>query len=46
MNPKSKCESKCEKCGVELDEGENICCTCLDDTEGRNHHFWNIKNEC
>tara|TARA_R110001583_G_C5609635_1_gene405211 strand:- start:1012 stop:1191 length:180 start_codon:yes stop_codon:yes gene_type:complete len=35
----------CRKCNITLDDGETICCTCIDDTIGRNAHFSQIKNE-
>jgi predicted amidophosphoribosyltransferase len=35
----------CEECNIEIDMGENICGNCIDDTEGRNQHFWQIKKE-
>ncbi len=35
----------CYKCNVLLDPGEKVCGTCQDDTDGRNQHFWQIKDE-
>ena len=35
----------CEKCKALLDPDEWMCCTCIDDTVGRNQHFWQIRNE-
>ena len=37
--------NKCYKCEIEIDEEDTICCNCIDNTYGRNQHFWNIKNE-
>jgi hypothetical protein len=35
----------CYKCDAEIDEEDIICCNCIDNTDGRNQHFWQIKNE-
>lgn len=35
----------CYKCDIEIDEQDTICCNCIDDTDGRNQHFWQIKKE-
>ena len=35
----------CYKCDAEIDEEDTICCNCIDNTEGRNQHFWQIKEE-
>ena len=36
----------CEECEkIEIDEGDWVCCLCIDDTDGRNEHFWQIKKE-
>ena len=35
----------CYICNVEIDMGDRICGTCQDDTDGRNQHFFQIKNE-
>ena len=32
-------------CGIEIDEEDRVCCLCVDDTDGRNQHFWKIKDE-
>ena len=32
-------------CGIEIDEEDRVCCLCVDDTYGRNQHFWTIKDE-
>ena len=32
-------------CGVEIDEEDTVCCDCIDNTDGRNQHFWKIKDE-
>jgi len=44
-NPHSYPLSTCYKCEAEIDEDDIICCLCIDDTDGRNQHFWDIKNE-
>ena len=38
-------ESKCYKCDTVIDAEDHICCNCIDGTDGRNQHFWQIKNE-
>ena len=38
-------ENTCYKCDIEIDEEDTICCNCIDDTDGRNQHFWKIKDE-
>ena len=38
-------ENTCYKCGIEIDEGDTVCCNCIDNTEGRNQHFWQIIKE-
>ena len=38
-------ENTCYKCGIEIDEEDIICCNCIDNTEGRNQHLWQIKKE-
>ena len=35
----------CDECGIEIDEEDVVCCNCIDSTDGRSQHFWNIKNE-
>ena len=35
----------CIKCDTEIDEEDYICCNCIDDTDGRNQNFFNIKKE-
>tara|TARA_R100000152_G_C6781873_1_gene217444 strand:+ start:5567 stop:5713 length:147 start_codon:yes stop_codon:yes gene_type:complete len=35
----------CYKCDAEIDKDDRICCLCIDNTDGRNEFFWNIKNE-
>tara|TARA_R110002051_G_scaffold144825_1_gene217770 strand:+ start:907 stop:1344 length:438 start_codon:yes stop_codon:yes gene_type:complete len=35
----------CYKCNVEIDLGDIICGVCQDNTDGRNQHFFQIKNE-
>ena len=35
----------CVECNVSLSYGERFCCTCRDNTEGRNDHLFQIKNE-
>ena len=30
----------CMYCDAEVDEGDSVCCLCIDDTEGRNQDFW------
>ena len=35
----------CYNCGIEIDEEDTICCLCIDDSDGRNQHFWQIKKE-
>ena len=35
----------CYKCNVEIDMGDRICGSCQDNTDGRNSHFFQIKNE-
>ena len=37
--------NNCSNCGTEIDEEDTMCCICIDDTEGRNQHFWQIKKE-
>ena len=37
--------NNCYKCDTEIDEDDVICCNCQDNTDGRNHHIWNNKNE-
>ena len=37
--------NKCYKCDAEIDEEDVVCCNCIDNTDGRNEHFWQIKNE-
>ena len=37
--------NKCYKCDIEIDEEDIVCCNCIDNTDGRNEHFWQIKNE-
>ena len=37
--------NRCVECNVALSHGERLCCTCRDNTEGRNDHFFQIKNE-
>ena len=32
-------------CGIEIDKEDRVCCLCVDDTDGRNQHFWKIKDE-
>jgi hypothetical protein len=44
-NPHSYPLSTCYKCEAVIDEDDVICCLCIDDTDGRNQHFWDIKNE-
>ena len=38
-------ENTCYKCGIVIDEEDIVCCNCIDNTEGRNQHFWQIKDE-
>ena len=38
-------ENVCYKCGIGIDKEDTICCICIDNTEGRNQHFWQIKEE-
>ena len=38
-------EGRCDKCNVVLNPNETICGTCLDSTEGREQHFFQIKKE-
>ena len=38
-------ENKCYKCDAIIDPEDTICCNCIDNTEGRNQHFWQIKRE-
>ena len=42
---KTKEKNSCYKCDIEIDEEDTICCNCIDDTDGRNQHFWKIKDE-
>ena len=35
----------CYKCNTPLEPEERICCNCIDSTDGRNQHFWKIKDE-
>ena len=35
----------CYKCNVSINPGEKICCTCQDNTDGRNEHLFQIKYE-
>ena len=37
--------NKCYKCDIEIDDEDFNCCNCIDNTDGRNQNFWNIKNE-
>jgi hypothetical protein len=37
--------NKCCKCDIRIDEEDSVCCNCMDDTEGRNQYFWQIKKE-
>ena len=38
-------ENTCYKCGIVIDEEDIVCCNCIDNTEGRNQHFWQIIDE-
>jgi len=38
-------KNTCYKCDIEIDEEDIICCSCIDDTEGRNQYFWKITKE-
>tara|TARA_R100001530_G_C4178270_1_gene118692 strand:- start:204 stop:386 length:183 start_codon:yes stop_codon:yes gene_type:complete len=38
-------KNTCYKCDIEIDEEDIICCNCIDNTDGRNQHFWQIKRE-
>ena len=40
-----KAINTCYKCNVEIDMGDRICGLCQDNTDGRNGHFFQIKNE-
>ena len=35
----------CYRCDSKIDKEDIMCCTCLDDTRGKNQHFWQIKYE-
>jgi len=37
--------NKCYKCDTEIDKEDVVCCNCIDNTDGRNEHLWQIKNE-
>ena len=37
--------NKCYKCDTVIDEEDEICCNCIDNTYGRSQHFWQIKKE-
>lgn len=37
--------NKCYKCGIEVDDEDFLCCNCIDNTDGRNQHFWQIIKE-
>lgn len=41
----SESSGYCKRCKVPLDPDEWICCTCIDNTDGRNQHFWQIIHE-
>ncbi len=38
-------KNTCYKCNVEIDPDDKICGACQDDTDGRNQHFFQIRNE-
>ena len=38
-------KNTCYKCDAEIDEEDIVCCNCIDNTDGRNQHFWKIKDE-
>ena len=35
----------CRNCDAEIDEEDKVCCNCIDNTVGKNQHFWQIKYE-
>ncbi len=37
--------NKCYKCNLEIDDEDVVCCNCIDNTQGRNQHFFKIKEE-
>ena len=42
---KTEEKNSCYKCDIEIDEEDTICCSCIDDTDGRNQYFWKITEE-
>lgn len=45
MSKENKKINYCRNCNVKLEPDDTLCCTCVDDTEGRTQHFFQIKYE-
>ena len=45
MMPNKEESKPCTFCDTKIDKRDWICCICIDNTEGRNQHFWQIKYE-